>query len=113
MRKPHLFFGILLFFNTLFYVQELFSNGETDYFLYIFGAVVYGNLGEMNKAIELYKTAITIDENKPLAWQGLYKLLEKDALIIDNFALIVAEKMLSLFGWVFFFLLSFFLIILI
>uniref|UniRef100_A0A183UCB1 TPR_REGION domain-containing protein n=1 Tax=Toxocara canis TaxID=6265 RepID=A0A183UCB1_TOXCA len=65
--------------------------------LYLFTAVIRSKKGDVESAVQFYKKAIAIDENKVAAWQGLAKLYETGQIPADDFVLDVLDKLIILY----------------
>ncbi|KHN88632.1 Tetratricopeptide repeat protein 37 [Toxocara canis] len=78
-------------------IQDLLEQGVSDYLLYLFTAVIRSKKGDVESAVQFYKKAIAIDENKVAAWQGLAKLYETGQIPADDFVLDVLDKLIILY----------------
>lgn len=72
-----------------------------DYLLFVFAAITNAQLGNYTESINFYKKAADIDEKKPLAWQGLYRLYEQGNYDDLEHVLTVIDKVLLSPGFVF------------
>lgn len=96
--KGYLIFIILIISYFLF--QDLFKQGVSDYLLFIFAAVTNGEIGNDCQAANYYKKAAELDPEKPLAWQGLYRLYEQRKYADLDHVLIVIRNLLCIPGYV-------------
>lgn len=72
----------------------------SDYLLFIFAAITNGEVGNDCEAVSYYKKAAELDSEKPLAWQGLYKLYEQGKYVDLEHVLIVIRNLLHIPGYV-------------
>ncbi|VDP18190.1 unnamed protein product, partial [Onchocerca flexuosa] len=79
-------------------VFDLLKQDVSDYLLFIFAAITNGEIGNNCEAINYYKKATELDAEKPLAWQGLYKLYEQGKYVDLEHILIVIQNLLRLPG---------------
>uniref|UniRef100_A0A0R3RIG2 TPR_REGION domain-containing protein n=1 Tax=Elaeophora elaphi TaxID=1147741 RepID=A0A0R3RIG2_9BILA len=79
-------------------VEDLLKQDVSNYLLFIFAAVANGEVGNDCEAISYYKKAAELDPEKPLAWQGLYKLYEQGKYVDLEHVLIVIRNLLRIPG---------------
>ncbi|KAM3722270.1 SKI3 subunit of superkiller complex protein [Dirofilaria immitis] len=79
-------------------IEDLLKQDVSDYLLFVFAAITNGEIGNNCEAINYYKKAAELDSEKPLAWQGLYKLYEQEKYVDLEQVLIVIQNLLRLPG---------------
>uniref|UniRef100_A0A915PVM8 NADH dehydrogenase [ubiquinone] 1 beta subcomplex subunit 4 n=1 Tax=Setaria digitata TaxID=48799 RepID=A0A915PVM8_9BILA len=79
-------------------IEDLLKQDVSDYLLFVFAAITSGEVGDNAQAISYYKKATELDGEKPLAWQGLYKLYEQKKYDDLEHVLIIIKKLLLLPG---------------
>lgn len=83
-----------------YWFQDLLKQDISDYFLFVFAAITNGEIGNDCEAISYYKKATELDADKPLAWQGLYKLYEQGKYVDLEHIVIVIQNLLRIPGYV-------------
>ncbi|VDO15987.1 unnamed protein product [Brugia timori] len=78
--------------------QVLLKQDVSDYLLFVFAAVTSVEIGNDCEAVSYYKKAIKLDAEKPLAWQGLYKLYEQGKYVDLEHILIVIQNLICIPG---------------
>ncbi|VDM08610.1 unnamed protein product [Wuchereria bancrofti] len=79
-------------------IEDLLKQDVSDYLLFVFAAVTNVEIGNDCEAVNYYKKAIKLDAEKPLAWQGLYKLYEQGKYVDLEHILIVTQNLLCIPG---------------
>ncbi|VBB33600.1 unnamed protein product [Acanthocheilonema viteae] len=79
-------------------IEDLLKQNVSDYLLFVFAAVTNGEAGNDCQAVSYYKKATELDPEKPLAWQGLYKLYEQGKYVDLEHVLIVIQNLLRMPG---------------
>ncbi|EFO28090.2 hypothetical protein LOAG_00402 [Loa loa] len=79
-------------------IENLLKQDVSDYLLFVFAAVTSGEIGNDREAVSYYKKATELDAEKPLAWQGLYKLYEQGKYVDLEHVLIVTRNLLRIPG---------------
>ncbi|CAG9535468.1 unnamed protein product [Cercopithifilaria johnstoni] len=79
-------------------IEDLLKQDVSDYLLFVFAAITNGEIGNDCQAISYYKKAAELDPEKPLAWQGLYKLYEQGKYVDLEQVVIVIQNLLRIPG---------------
>lgn len=79
-------------------IEDLLKQDVSDYLLFVFAAVTSVEIGNDCEAVSYYKKAIKLDAEKPLAWQGLYKLYEQGKYVDLEHILIVIQNLICIPG---------------
>ncbi|VDK87618.1 unnamed protein product [Litomosoides sigmodontis] len=77
-------------------IEDLLEQDISDYLLFIFAAITHGEVGNGCEAVSYYKKAAELDPEKPLAWQGLYKLYEQGQYVDLEHVVVVIQNLLHI-----------------
>ncbi|CAB3396846.1 unnamed protein product [Caenorhabditis bovis] len=69
------------------------SNGVKNYMLYCYAGLCYSNANVYDMSLELFRQATEIDKEKPMAWKGIFKII--DHLPAEVFLIKVCDAMLA------------------